>query len=117
MSIESVYNIEGRGAVATGTVESGKAKVGKEIEISKSGKKIKSTITGIETFKKTMDYAEAGDNVGILTRGLTKNDLSRGMILSEPGVVNFSMCAEANVYFNKSEEGGRKNGFYTGFRP
>lgn len=117
MSIESVYNIEGRGAVATGTVESGKAKVGKEIEISKAGKKIKSTITGIETFKKTMDYAEAGDNVGILTRGLTKNDLSRGMLMADPGLVNFSLCAEANIYFNKPEEGGRKNGFYTGFKP
>ncbi len=89
MSVESVYNIEGRGAVATGTVESGKVKVGKEIEICKSGKKIKSTVTGIETFRKTMDYAEAGDNVGILTRGLTKNDISRGMIFSDPGVVSF----------------------------
>jgi elongation factor Tu len=117
MSVESVYNIEGRGAVSTGTVESGKAKVGKEVEVCKGGKKIKTTITGIETFKKTMDYAEAGDNVGILTRGLTKNDLSRGMILADPGVVNFSTCAEANVYFNKTEEGGRKNGFYTGFKP
>ncbi len=90
MSVESVYNIEGRGAVATGTVESGKVKVGKDIEISKAGKKIKSTVTGIETFWKTMDYAEAGDNVGILTRGLTKNDISRGMIFSDPNVVTFS---------------------------
>lgn len=117
MSVESVYNIEGWGAVATGTVESGKVKVGKDIEISKAGKKIKSTVTGIETFRKTMDYAEAGDNVGILTRGLTKNDISRGMIFSDPNVVSFSQCAEANVYFNKPEEGGRKNGFYTGFKP
>lgn len=90
MSVESVYNIEGRGAVATGTVESGKVKVGKDIEISKAGKKIKSIVTGIETFRKTMDYAEAGDNVGILTRGLTKNDISWGMIFADPGIVNFS---------------------------
>ena len=117
MSVERVYYIEVRGAVATGTVESGKIKVGKDIEISKAGKKIKSTVTGIETFRKTMDYAEAGDNVGILTRGLTKNDISRGMIFSDPGIVTFSQCAEANVYFNKAEEGGRKNGFYTGFKP
>ena len=117
MSIESIYNIEGRGTVSTGTIETGKAKVGKDIEVSGHGKKIKTTITGIETFKKSMDSAEAGDNVGILTRGLTKKDLSRGMIIAEPGVVNFSLCAEANVYFNKIEEGGRKNGFLSGFKP
>lgn len=64
-----------------------------------------------------MDYAEAGDNVGLLVRGMTKKDLYWGILISKPGIINFSICAEANVYFNTLEEGGRKNGFYNGFRP
>lgn len=64
-----------------------------------------------------MDHGEAGDNVGILTRGIQKDQISRGMLIAEPGLVNFSICAEANIYFNTTEEGGRKNGFYSGFKP
>lgn len=117
MSIESLYNIEGRGTVVTGTIEQGKIKIGQEIEVSGYGKTYKTAVTGIETFRKQMDFAESGDNVGLLIRGLTKKELSRGMILAQPGLMKYSNSAEANIYFNLPEEGGRKQGFYTGFKP
>ena len=118
LSVEGTYNIEGRGLVVVGTVEQGKAKSGEEIEIlgfDTSSKK--STITGIETFKKSLDYAEAGDNVGLLIRGLTRKQISRGHIICKPNTQKTAVCFEASVYFLTEEEGGRKRGFYTGYRP
>ena len=118
MSIESTYNIEGRGLVIVGTIEQGKIKVGDEIEVVGIDKDIKkTTITGIETFKKTLDYGEAGDNIGLLVRGLTRKQVQRGQVLCKPGSQKNKVCFEANVYFLKESEGGRKKGFYTGYRP
>ena len=118
LSVEGTYNIEGRGLVVVGTVEQGKVKVGDEIEIlgyDKVGRK--TTITGIETFRKTLDYGEAGDNVGLLVRGVTRKNVTRGQVMCKPGSQTASHCFEASVYFLREEEGGRKRGFYTGYRP
>ena len=118
MSIESTYNIEGRGTVVTGTIEQGKVKIGDDIEIvgfSENPKK--SQVTGVETFRKSLDRGEAGDNVGLLIRGLTKKDVQRGQVVAKPGAVKTGRCFEAQIYFLTEEEGGRKNGFYTGFKP
>ena len=118
MNVDATLNIEGRGTVVTGTVEQGKIKVGEEIEIigySKATKK--TTVTGIETFNKQLDYAEAGDKIGILIRGLLRKDISRGHILAKPNSIKVSHCFEAQIYFLKTEEGGRKRGFYSGYRP
>ena len=118
MSIEGTYNIEGRGLVLVGTIEQGKIKVGDEIEIMGIEKETKkTTITGIETFKKTLDYGEAGDNIGLLVRNLTRKQVQRGQILCKPGSQKNKNCFEASVYFLKDSEGGRKKGFYTGYRP
>lgn len=87
------------------------------MEISGFGKTYKTAITGIETFRKQMETAEAGDNVGLLLRGLTKKEVFRGMMIAKPGQLTYSNSAEANIYFNLPEEGGRKQGFYTGFKP
>ena len=87
MSVEGTYNIGGRGAVASGTIEQGKIKVGDEIEFYGYGNKMKSAVTGIETFNKTLDYGEAGDNVGILIRGLTREQIHRGLIIAKPGTL------------------------------
>lgn len=118
LSIDGTYNIEGRGTVVTGTVEQGKIKAGEEIEIVGFGQKPKkTTVTAIETFKKTLDYGEGGDNVGLLIRGLTKKDVTRGNIIAKPGSLTVNMCFEAQVYFTTEEEGGRKKGFYSGYKP
>lgn len=118
LSIDGTYNIEGRGTVVTGTVEQGKIKAGDEIEIVGFGQKPKkTTVTAIETFKKTLDYGEGGDNVGLLIRGLTKKDVTRGNIIAKPGSLTVNMCFEAQVYFTTEEEGGRKKGFYSGYKP
>lgn len=118
LSIDGTYNIEGRGTVVTGTVERGKVKAGDEIEIiGYSNKPKKTTVTAIETFKKTLDYGEGGDNVGLLIRGLTKKDVSRGQIIAKPGTVDVNVCFEAQIYFTTEEEGGRKKGFYSGYKP
>lgn len=118
MSVDGTYNIEGRGTVITGTIEHGTVKVGDEIDIVGYNPKPKKTIiTGIETFKKSLDYGEGGDNVGLLVRGLTRKDVSRGMIIAKPNTVKVRRCFEAQVYFTTGEEGGRKKGFYTGYKP
>lgn len=118
MSIESTYNIEGRGTVVVGTVDSGKIKPGATVEISGFNEVPQTTIiTGIETFRKSLDHAEAGDNVGFLMKGLTRGQLRRGMVMSEPGAVKTGNCFEAQVYFLTEEEGGRSKSFTTGFRP
>jgi elongation factor Tu len=118
LSIDGTYNIEGRGTVVTGTVEQGKIKAGEEIEIVGFGQKPKkTTVTAIETFKKTLDYGEGGDNVGLLIRGLTKKDVTRGNIIAKPGALSVNLCFEAQVYFTTADEGGRKKGFYSGYKP
>jgi elongation factor Tu len=118
MSIESTYNIEGRGTVVTGTIEQGKVKIGDDIEIiGFSDNPKKSQVTGVETFRKSLDRGEAGDNVGLLIRGLTKKDVQRGQVVAKPGSVKTGRCFEAQIYFLTEEEGGRKKGFYTGFKP
>lgn len=118
LSVEGTNNIEGRGLVVVGTVEQGKVKVGDEIEIVgyKTGTQ-KTTVTGIETFRKTLDYGEAGDNIGLLLRGLTRKQVNRGQVICKPGSQKLHQCIEASIYFMKEEEGGRKKGFYTGYRP
>lgn len=117
MSVEGCYNIPGRGIVASGTIEQGRAKIGDEIECYGYNSKIKSAITGIETFNKTLDYGEAGDNVGILIRGMTREQIHRGLILAKPGSLTTSSVIEANIYCLTPEEGGRKNSFTSGYRP
>lgn len=118
MSIESTYNIEGRGTVITGTIEQGKIKIGDEIELlGYAPTTTKTTITGIETFRKQLDRGEAGDNVGLLIRGVTRKNASRGMIVTKPGTKTLGQCFAAQVYLLKEEEGGRKSSFNTGFKP
>jgi len=117
MSIEGTYNIEGRGTVVVGTIEQGKVKAGDEVEILGYGDSKKTTVTGVETFKKTLDYGEAGDNVGLLIRGLTRKNVFRGQTIAKPGSLSTHLCFEAQIYVMREEEGGRKKGFYTGFRP
>lgn len=117
MSVQGTYNIAGRGAVASGTVEQGKVKIGDEVEFYGYGNKTKSSIIGIETFNKTLDYGEAGDNVGLLVRGLTRDQLHRGLVMAKPGSLTTSSVLEANIYCLTTEEGGRKNPFSTGYRP
>ena len=118
MSVESTYNIKGRGAVATGTVEQGKIKIGEEVEIvGYNPINTKVSITGVETFNKTLDQGEAGDNVGLLIRGLTREQLRRGMIIAKPKTLTPNTKFEANIYCLKTEEGGRKTSFATGYRP
>jgi len=118
MSVEQTLNIEGRGTVVTGTVDQGKVKTGEEIELigyNSDPKKI--VISAIETFKKTLDYAEAGDNVGFLLRGITRKDANRGQVIAKPGTVTTGNSFEANIYLLSEEEGGRKKSFVSGFRP
>lgn len=117
MPIESTYNIAGRGAVASGTIEQGRIKVGDEVEFYGYGCKLKSQVVGVETFNKTLDYGEAGDNIGILVRGLTREQMHRGLVMAEPRSLTTSSVIEANIYCLSEEEGGRKNSFSSGYRP
>lgn len=117
MSVEGTYNIGGRGAVASGTIEQGKIKIGDQVELYGYGKKLKTAITGIETFNKTLDYGEAGDNVGILVRGLTREQMHRGLVIAKPGSLTTASVIAANIYCLTTEEGGRKNSFTSGYRP
>lgn len=118
MSIETTYNIKGRGTVITGTVEQGKIKVGEDIElVGYSATPIKTTVTGIETFRKQLDRGEAGDNIGILIRGITRENASRGMVVAKVGSQALGQAFQAQLYLLKEDEGGRKNSFNTGFKP
>lgn len=117
MAVESTYGVAGRGAVACGTIEQGKIKVGDEIEFFGYGKTFKSQAIGIETFNKTLDYGEAGDNVGILVRGVTREQINRGLVIGKPGSLSCNSVIEANIYVLKTEEGGRVNPFSSGYRP
>ena len=118
MAIEDVFSITGRGTVATGRIERGVIKVGETVEVvGLSEQTTTTTITGIEMFQKTLDEGYAGDNVGILLRGITREEIERGMVLSQPGTITPHTNFEAEVYVLTKEEGGRHTPFFTGYRP
>ena len=118
MPIEDVFSITGRGTVATGRIETGVANTGDPVEIIGMGaEKLTSTITGVEMFRKILDRGEAGDNVGILLRGIEKTQISRGMVITKPGSVTPHTKFKAEVYILKKEEGGRHTGFKSKYRP
>nr|QCI04937.1 Translation elongation factor Tu [Callithamnion tetricum] len=117
MAVEDVFSITGRGTVATGRIERGIIKVGDTIEIVGLEKTKTTTITGLEMFQKTLDEGMAGDNIGILLRGIQKLDIQRGMVLAEPGTITPHTQFEAEVYILKKEEGGRHTPFFEGYRP
>ncbi len=117
MPIEDVFSIKGRGTVATGRIERGKVKVGEEIEIVGIKATQKSVVTGVEMFKKTLEDGQAGDNVGILLRGVERDDIERGQVLVKTGSVKAHTEFEAQVYILSKEEGGRHKHFFTGYRP
>ena len=117
MPVEDVFSITGRGTVATGRIEAGVIKVGDEVEILGLGEDKKSVVTGVEMFRKLLDQGEAGDNVGLLLRGIDKNEIKRGMILCHPGQVKAHSKFKAEVYILKKEEGGRHTPFHNKYRP
>jgi elongation factor Tu len=118
MSIEDVFSIKGRGTVGTGRIERGKCKVGDEVEIVGLMKESRKTVvTGVEMFNKTLDSGIAGDNVGVLLRGIERKDLERGQVLAKPGSITPHTKFEANVYVLTKEEGGRHTPFFSGYRP
>ena len=117
MPVEDVFSITGRGTVATGRIETGIIKVGEEVQIMGLGASLKSTVTGVEMFRKLLDQGEAGDNVGLLLRGIDKNEIKRGMVICHPGVVKPHSKFKASVYILKKEEGGRHTPFHNHYRP
>ncbi|MBT3444500.1 MAG: elongation factor Tu [Flavobacteriaceae bacterium] len=118
MPVEDVFSITGRGTVATGRIETGVANTADEVDIIGMGaEKMKSTITGVEMFRKILDRGEAGDNVGILLRGVEKTDIKRGMVICKPGSVTPHAKFKAEVYILKKEEGGRHTPFHNNYRP
>tara|TARA_B100001059_G_scaffold236169_1_gene285235 strand:+ start:9436 stop:10623 length:1188 start_codon:yes stop_codon:yes gene_type:complete len=118
MPVEDVFSITGRGTVATGRIETGVANTADEVDIIGMGaEKMKSTVTGVEMFRKILDRGEAGDNVGILLRGVEKTDIKRGMVICKPGSVTPHANFKAEVYILKKEEGGRHTPFHNNYRP
>ncbi|WP_071128809.1 elongation factor Tu [Varibaculum massiliense] len=117
MPIEDVFTITGRGTVVTGRVERGKLPLNSEVEILGIREPQKTTVTGIETFHKSMDTAEAGDNTGLLLRGTKREDVERGQVVVEPGSITTHTKFEGQVYILKKDEGGRHKSFYSGYRP
>ena len=117
MPVEDVFSITGHGTVATGRVETGVVKVGDEVQILGLGEDKKSVVTGVEMFRKLLDQGEAGDNVGLLLRGIDKNEIKRGMVITHPGVVKTYSEFKASVYILKKEEGGRHTPFHNKYRP
>jgi elongation factor Tu len=118
MPIEDVFTITGRGTVATGRIETGVANSGDAVDIIGMGaEKLASTVTGVEMFRKILDRGEAGDNVGILLRGIEKTDIKRGMVICKPGSVTPHTKFKAEVYILKKEEGGRHTPFHNKYRP
>ena len=117
MAVEDVFSIKGRGTVVTGRVERGVVEVGNEIEILGFGETRKTTVTGVEMFRKLLDRGEAGDNVGCLLRGIDKEQVERGQVLAAPGTVTTHKSFEGEVYILKKEEGGRHKPFFTNYRP
>ena len=117
MPVEDVFSITGRGTVATGRIESGIVKVGEELDIVGMGSDQKTTCTGVEMFRKLLDQGEAGDNAGLLLRGVDKEQIERGMVLAKPGSIKPHTKFKASVYVLKKEEGGRHTPFFKGYRP
>jgi elongation factor Tu len=117
MAVEDVFSITGRGTVATGRIERGKVKVGEEIAIVGIKDTRKATVTGVEMFQKTLEEGMAGDNVGLLLRGIQKEDIERGMVLAKPGSITPHTVFEGEVYVLKKEEGGRHTPFFANYRP
>ncbi len=117
MPVEDVFSITGRGTVATGRVERGVVKVGDEVEIVGFGETKKTTVTGVEMFRKLLDQGQAGDNIGTLLRGVDKTDVQRGQVLAKPGSIKPHTKFTANVYVLTKEEGGRHTPFFPGYRP
>jgi elongation factor Tu len=117
MPIEDVFSISGRGTVVTGRVERGRVKVGEEIEIVGFKPTVKKVVTGVEMFRKLLDSGEAGDNIGVLLRGVEKADVERGQVLAKPGSIKPHTKFKAEVYVLSKEEGGRHTPFFNGYRP
>ncbi|MGN0062278.1 MAG: elongation factor Tu [Alloprevotella sp.] len=117
MPVEDVFSITGRGTVATGRVETGIVKVGDEVQILGLGEDKKSVVTGVEMFRKLLDQGEAGDNVGLLLRGIDKKEIRRGMVITHPGVIKPHTTFKASIYVLKKEEGGRHTPFGNKYRP
>ena len=117
MPIEDVFTISGRGTVVTGRCERGKIKVGEEVEIVGFAPTQKTVCTGVEMFRKTLDYGQAGDNVGLLLRGIKKDEVERGQVVAKPGSITPHTRFMAEVYVLTKEEGGRHTPFFTGYRP
>ena len=117
MAVEDVFSIKGRGTVATGRIERGKVKVGDSVELVGIRNTRTTTVTGIEMFKKSLDEGMAGDNAGVLLRGLEKEDIERGMVIAKPGSITPHTQFEGEVYVLKEKEGGRKTPFFSGYRP
>ena len=117
LPIEDVFSISGRGTVVTGRVESGVVKVGEEIEIVGIKDTVKTTVTGVEMFRKLLDQGEAGDNVGVLLRGTKRDEVERGQVLAKPGTITPHTKFEAEVYVLSKDEGGRHTPFFKGYRP
>jgi elongation factor Tu len=117
MPVEDVFSITGRGTVGTGRIERGIVKVGDEVEMIGMGAKKKTVVTGVEMFRKMLDEGRAGDNAGLLLRGIEKTELKRGMVLAAPGSITPHTKFKANVYVLKKEEGGRHTPFFNGYRP
>ncbi len=117
MPVEDVFSITGRGTVATGRIERGKIKVGEEVALVGFGSEKKTTVTGVEMFRKLLDDGQAGDNVGLLLRGVEKADIERGMVLAKPGSITPHTEFNAEVYVLTKEEGGRHTPFFKGYRP
>jgi elongation factor Tu len=118
MPVEDVFSITGRGTVATGRIESGVINTGDAVDIVGMGaEKLKSVVTGVEMFRKILDRGEAGDNAGLLLRGIDKNEISRGMVIAAPGSITPHTKFKAEVYILKKEEGGRHTPFHNKYRP
>jgi elongation factor Tu len=117
MAVEDVFSITGRGTVATGRIERGKVKVGETVALVGIKDTRTTTVTGVEMFQKTLDEGMAGDNVGLLLRGIQKEEIERGMVLAKPGSITPHTKFESEVYILKKEEGGRHTPFFSGYRP
>ncbi len=117
MPVEDVFSITGRGTVATGRIERGIIKVGETVELVGLSSAKKTTVTGVEMFRKLLDEGQAGDNVGLLLRGVAKEEIERGMVLAKPGSITPHTKFKAEVYVLTKEEGGRHTPFFNGYRP
>jgi elongation factor Tu len=117
MPVEDIFSLAGRGTVATGRIERGIIKVGEDVSIVGIHDTVKTTVTGIEMFKKLLDQGQAGDNVGLLLRGVKREDIERGQVLAKPGSITPHTKFKAEAYILTKEEGGRHTAFLTGYRP